>query len=188
MLSKSINELKEKLELRNKILSCCQIVGPIGPRGPRGERGIQGEPGLLIASSNEGIFFTGFADTNVTGEMIIQDPWLIPNPSEYISIISESEIEIEPGIYEITLTGLIENADEDHGAAFYLKNEAGSAIKDLSFQLPIGEGKIMHFSQVTLFKFDTLTTLQVMVNILGEEDTSNVTISDVNLLIKKIHT
>ena len=184
MLSKSINELKEKLELRNKILSCCQIVGPIGPRGPRGERGIQGEPGPL----NEGIFFTGFADTNVTGEMIIQDPWLIPNPSEYISIISESEIEIEPGIYEITLTGLIENADEDHGAAFYLKNEAGSAIKDLSFQLPIGEGKIMHFSQVTLFKFDTLTTLQVMVNILGEEDTSNVTISDVNLLIKKIHT
>ena len=88
MLSKSINELKEKLELRNKILSCCQIVGPIGPRGPRGERGIQGEPGPLIASSNEGIFFTGFADTNVTGEMIIQDPWLIPNPSEYISIIS----------------------------------------------------------------------------------------------------
>ena len=142
----------------------------------------------MIASSNEGIFFTGFADTNVTGEMIIQDPWLIPNPSEYISIISESKIEIGPGIYEITLTGLIENADEDHGAAFYLKNEAGSAIKDLSFQLPIGEGKIMHFSQVTLFKFDTLTTLQVMVNILGEEDTSNVTISDVNLLIKKIHT
>ena len=138
MLSKSIDELKEKLELRNKILSCCQIVGPIGPRGPRGERGIQGEPGPLIASSNEGIFFTGFADTNVTGEMIIQDPWLIPNPSEYISIISESEIEIEPGIYEITLTGLIENADEDHEAAFYLKNEAGSAIKDLSFQLPIG--------------------------------------------------
>ena len=180
MLSKSIDELKEKLELRNKILSCCQIVGPIGPRGPRGERGIQGEPGPLIASSNEGIF--------VTGEMIIQDPWLIPNPSEYISIISESKIEIEPGIYEITLTGLIENADEDHGAAFYLKNEDGAAIKDLSFQLPIGEGKIMHFSQVTFFKFDTLTTLQVMVNILGEEDTSNVTISDVNLLIKKIHT
>lgn len=46
----------------------------------------------------------------------------------------------------------------------------------------------MRFSQVTFFKFDTLTTLQVMVNILGEEDTSNVTISDVNLLIKKIHT
>lgn len=188
MLSKSIDELKEKLELRNKILSCCQIVGPIGPRGPRGERGIQGELRPLIASSNEGIFFTGFADTNVTGEMIIQAPQLISNQSEYISIISESEIEIEPGIYEITLTGLIENADEDHEAAFYLKNEDGSAIKDLSFQLPIGEGKIMHFSQVTFFKFDTLTKLQVMVNILGEEDTSNVTISDVNLLIKKIHT
>ena len=188
MLSKNIDELKEKLELRNKILGCCQIVGPTGPRGLQGERGIQGEPGPLIASSNEGIFFTGFTDTNVTGEMIIQDPWLIPNPSEYFSIISESEIEIEPGIYEITLTGLIENADEDHGAAFYLKNEDGSAIKDLSFQLPIGEGKIMHFSQVTFFRFDTLTTLQVMASILGEEDTSNVTISDVNLLIKRIHT
>lgn len=46
----------------------------------------------------------------------------------------------------------------------------------------------MHFSRVTFFKFDTLIKLQVMVNILGEEDTSNVTISDVNLLIKKIHT
>ena len=97
-------------------------------------------------------------------------------------------MEIEPSIYEITLTGLIENADEDHEAVFYLKNEVGSAIKDLSFQLPIGKGKITHFTQVTFFKFDTLTKLQVMVNILGEEDTSNVTISDVNLLIKKIHT
>lgn len=74
MLSKSIDELKEKLELRNKILSYCQIVGPIGTRGPREERGIQGEPGPLIASSNEGIYFTGIADTNVTGEMIIQAP------------------------------------------------------------------------------------------------------------------
>ena len=46
----------------------------------------------------------------------------------------------------------------------------------------------MRFSQVTFLKFDTLTTLQVMVNILDKEDTSNVTISDVNLLIKKIHT
>ena len=46
----------------------------------------------------------------------------------------------------------------------------------------------MHFSRVTFFKFETLIKLQVMVNILGEEDTSNVTISDVNLLIKKIHT
>lgn len=74
MLSKSIDELKEKLELRNKILSCYQIVCPIGPRGSRGERGIQGEPWPLIASSNKGIFFTGIADTNVTGEMIIQAP------------------------------------------------------------------------------------------------------------------
>jgi len=38
MLSKSIDELKEKLELRNKILSCFQIVGPIGPRGPHVEK------------------------------------------------------------------------------------------------------------------------------------------------------
>lgn len=26
MLAKSIDELKEKLELRNKILSCCQLL------------------------------------------------------------------------------------------------------------------------------------------------------------------
>ena len=50
--------------------------------------------------------------------MIIQAPQLIPNPSEYISIISESEMKIEPSIYEITLTGLIENADEDHEQHF----------------------------------------------------------------------
>lgn len=45
----------------------------------------------------------------------------------------------------------------------------------------------MYFSQTTIIRFEKETSLQVVVSILGDENTSNVVISDVNLLIKKIH-
>lgn len=196
MSNDKYQELEENLRLRNKLLKIgigCPIIGPTGPTGPQGiqgPEGIQGTTGPtgpIAISSNEGLFFTSFLDTRIQGEMLIDTPWLIPNPSPYFSLPSTSEIEVQPGIYEITLSGLIEEADDTHGAEVYLMDDKGSAIKGLSFRLPAGNTRQMHFSQTIVFRFEDTTILQSMVSILGEHDTSNVNIAEVNLLIKKIH-
>lgn len=192
-------ELLNNIELRNKIFKLgigCPSVGPtgpkgdpgqIGPKGDKGDKGDTGPAGPIIPSNTEGLLSTGFIDTNTTETLILQDVWVIPNPSQYFEILNQSDMQIQPGIYEITLSGLIKNADELHGATFYLQTNEGAAIKGLSFELPINTGKQMHFSQTILFRFEDVTILQVLSSILGEEATSNVVIFDVNLLIKKIH-
>lgn len=185
MTSHNYNKLKENLELRNKLVSLGFLCQSVGPKGKDGKDGKDGE---ISVSSSESLFFTGFEDTDISGAMVMSNTWFIPNQSEHFKLLSDDQLEVQPGVYEITLAGLIEQADVDHGANFYLKTNEGSAIKDLSYQLPIGEAKQMHFSNVTIFRFDKVTPLQVFVNILGDEMTSNVIISGVNLLIKKIHT
>ena len=45
----------------------------------------------------------------------------------------------------------------------------------------------MHFSQDILFRFEKANTLKVETSILGDEGTSNIVISNTNLLMKKIH-
>lgn len=182
MASQDYDKLKENLELRKKLIELgflCQSVGP---------RGRDGKDGEIAESSSEGLFFTGFIDTQDSGIMTFTNIWFIPNEQDYFKLISDNQVEVVPGVYEITLSGLIEQVDIDHGATFYLNTNEGSAIKDLTYQVPIGEAKQMHFSNVTIFRFEDITTLQVITDILGDKLTSNVKVSNVNLLIKKIHT
>lgn len=190
MSSNKYRELEENMKLRNKLLSLgigCSIIGPTGSQGPTGPQGVQGPTGPSAISSTDGIFSTGFNDSDIVGKMTFDNLWIIPSESEFFNQISDSELEIKPGIYEITMSGLINKADDTHGAEVYLQNSEGSAIKDLSFELSIGNGKQMYFSQTTFFRFEVETVLQVMTNILGDIGTSNVVISDVNLILKKIH-
>ena len=92
-----------------------------------------------------------------------------------------------PGIYEITMSGLISGVDNDHGAEIYLSDNNGSAVKDLDFKLANGDGKQMNFSRSIIFRFENPTILSVHTNITGEIGTSNIVISGVNLYFKKIH-
>ncbi len=198
MSSWNYQDLQEALRLRREILGC-PVAGPTGPRGlpgingatgatgPTGPTGATGPSGQVPSAVSEGLFFTGFMDIATTSEMTLQDPWLIPNPSEYFIVLNDTEIEVTPGIYQITLSGLVSGADDTHGATLYLKNDTGAAIKDLSFTLSPGDGKQASFSQTILFRFEEDTILQVDVSILGDQATSNVIVSDVNLLMKKIH-
>lgn len=187
-------ELEENIKLRNKLLCAgigYQIVGPTGPQGPTGmtgPQGMQGPIGPIAVSSNEGIFFTSFQDSVISDAMNLEDTWFIPSVSPYFSLPSENQIEVQPGIYEITFSGLIEKADDTHGATFYIKTGEGAALKDTVFKLEAGDGKQMNFSQTILFRFEDATILQATVDILGEEDTSNVVVSSVNLIMKKIYT
>lgn len=195
---KKCQELEENMKLKNKLLKlglACQI-GPTGPKGERGEigpTGLQGPTGPIgptgpaAISANESVFFANFIDTNTSETMSVQDSWLVPSQTEYFNLLNDSEIEVKPSIYEITFSGLISQVDDTHGATFYLQTTAGSAIKDLTFELLAGNGKQMNFSQTILFRFEEDTTLEVVSNIQGDSNTSNVTITDVNLLMKKLH-
>lgn len=168
-------------------------IGPTGPQGLKGDKGDtglvgpQGEPGPIISSTNEGMLFASFAETKANGPMLFENSWLVPSDSLYFNILNNNEIQIQPGIYEITLSSFLDGSDVDHGAEVYLKTMDGSAIKDLDYKLPIGSTMPMNFSQNILFRFENVTVLQVEVNLLGEEETSNVVVSNTNLLIKKIH-
>ena len=168
-------------------------IGPTGPQGLKGDKGDtglvgpQGEPGPIISSTNEGMLFANFAETKANGPMLFENSWLVPSDSLYFNILNNNEIQIQPGIYEITLSSFLDVSDVDHGAEVYLKTMDGSAIKDLDYKLPIGSTMPMNFSQNILFRFEDVTILGVEVNLLGEEETSNVVVSNTNLLIKKIH-
>ena len=168
-------------------------IGPTGPQGLKGDKGDtglvgpQGEPGPIISSTNEGMLFASFAETKANGPMLFENSWLVPSDSLYFNILNNNEIQIQPGIYEITLSSFLDGSDVDHGAEVYLKTMDGSAIKDLDYKLPIGSTMPMNFSQNILFRFEDVTILGVEVNLLGEEETSNVVVSNTNLLIKKIH-
>jgi hypothetical protein len=105
------------------------------------------------------MFYTSFVDTKAEWLLTTSSPWLIPNLSNYFEVVNENEVLVKPGIYEITLSGLISNADNTHRGHFYLQDENGSKIK--------------------------ATKLSVNTIILGAA-ASNVEFSNVNLMIKKI--
>lgn len=161
--------------------------GLIGPTGPQGERGETGPKGDTPISSSEGVFFASYNDTNDIEAMVISDTWLILEFSEYFIIPNNTEVEVVPGIYEIDLSGYIDGVDNTHGGSFYLVDSTGAAIKDLNFELLEGDISRMYFSKNILFRFEEDTILEVMTNLTGDINTSNVGIKDVTLLMKKIH-
>ena len=120
--------------------------------------------------------------------MNIQDKYLIPQNAKYFNTSGKTDIKLTQGVYEIAFSGAIEEVDNMHGGIFYVKDDTGKVVMDLSFKLPGGVISQMHFSQNVLIKFDTDVTLQVMAGIIGDAESSKVVINDVNLLLKKLKT
>lgn len=77
--------------------------------------------------------------------------------------------------------------DNTHGGSFYLVDSTGYVIKDLTFELLEGDINGRYFSKNILFRFEDDTILDVMTNLTGDINTSNVEVKDVTLLMKKIH-
>lgn len=77
--------------------------------------------------------------------------------------------------------------DNTHGGSFYLVDSTGYVIKDLIFELLEGDINGMYFSKNILFRFEDDTILDVMTNLTGDINTSNIELKDVTLLMKKIH-
>lgn len=158
------------------------------PKGEKGDVGEIGPEGPITEGSTEEILFVSFAETNISGLMIIQDKYLIPQNAKYFNTSGNTDIKLTQGVYEIAFSGAIEEVDNMHGGIFYVKDDTGKVVMDLSFKLPGGVISQMHFSQNVLIKFDTDVTLQVMAGIIGDAESSKVVINDVNLLLKKLKT
>lgn len=158
------------------------------PKGEKGDAGEIGPEAPIREGSTEEILFVSFAETNISGLMNIQDKYLIPQNAKYFNIAGKTDIKLTQGVYEIAFSGAIEEVDNMHGGIFYVKDDTGKVVMDLSFKLPGGVISQMHFSQNVLIKFDTDVTLQVMAGIIGDAESSKVVINDVNLLLKKLKT
>lgn len=158
------------------------------PKGEKGDAGEIGPEGPITEGSTEEILFVSFAETNISGLMNIQDKYLIPQNAKYFNTSGNTDIKLTQGVYEIAFSGAIEEVDNMHGGIFYVKDDTGKVVMDLSFKLPGGVISQMHFSQNVLIKFDTDVTLQVMAGIIGDAESSKVVINDVNLLLKKLKT
>lgn len=158
------------------------------PKGQKGDAGEIGPEGPITEGSTEEILFVSFAETNISGLMNIQDKYLIPQNAKYFNTSGNTDIKLTQGVYEIAFSGAIEEVDNMHGGIFYVKDDTGKVVMDLSFKLPGGVISQMHFSQNVLIKFDTDVTFQVMAGIIGDAESSKVVINDVNLLLKKLKT
>ena len=158
------------------------------PKGEKGDVGEIGPEGPIAEGFTEEVLFVSFAETNISGLMNIQDKYLIPQNAKYFNISGKTDIKLTQGVYEIAFSGAIEEVDNMHGGIFYVKDDTGKVVMDLSFKLPGGVISQMHFSQNVLIKFDTDVTLQVMAGIIGDAESSKVVINDVNLLLKKLKT
>ena len=163
------------------------IAIPKGDKGDVGPTGPQGPIGPIMEGSTEGMLFASFAETNISGLMNIQETHIIPTDSEFFKINGRNDIIVSPGVYEIAFSGAIEEVDSTHGGIFYVKDDAGQVVMDLSFKLSGGVVPQMHFSQNIIFEFKKDTTLQVMAGIIGDAASSRIKINDVNLLLKKIY-
>ena len=90
-------------------------------------------------------------------------------------------------LYKISFSCYITGVDADHGMEVYLMDDTGAAIKDFDYKLEQETLSQMNYSRVVLFRFEKTTVLSVSVVLIGDKGTSNVKVSDTNLVLEKIH-
>lgn len=155
-------------------------AGPIGPEGPKGEDGTSND--ILYNS----LFFVDIPETTVAGIAQIGSSKKIPNTDEYFKISESRNINIQQsGTYEITLNGKISGVTSTIGASFYLYDVTNNQkISNSTLQLRKGNISEMTFSKLFLLEVNNLVQLQLRTEIENNQ-TADITFSDINILIKK---
>lgn len=173
------------------------IQGPKGEKGDTGEKGEQGEKGdtgpvgptgSMGPTSYDGVVFASYMDTTAAGIARVGATRIIPGYNKLFSI-ANNEIEVKlTGVFEVTLCGRISGVTNDTGASFSLYNATtGEDVSDLIFELDKGNTPDMDFSETNVVDIIGPAKLQLKTNISGDQDTSNIKFSYMNVLIKSFH-
>lgn len=162
------------------------IEGPKGDKGDPGEKGEQGEDGTSNDILYNSLFFVDIPETTVAGIAQVGSSKKIPNTDEYFKISESRNINIQQsGTYEITLDGKISGVTSTIGASFYLYDVTNKKkISNSTLQLRKGNISEMTFSKLFLLEVNNLIQLQLRTEIENNQ-TDNITFSDINILIKK---
>mgnify|MGYP000202242041 CR=1 FL=1 len=162
------------------------IEGPKGEKGDPGEKGEQGEDGTSNDILYNSLFFVDIPETTVAGIAQVGSSKKIPNTDEYFKISESRNINIQQsGTYEITLNGKISGVTSTIGASFYLYDVTNKKkISNSTLQLRKGNISEMTFSKLFLLEVNNLIQLQLRTEIENNQ-TDNITFSDINILIKK---
>lgn len=159
------------------------LIGPTGPQGEIGPQGLSGEEG---PTSHPAVLFVSYAETNYSRTMPIQESKMIPADNNIFYIPNNTDITIiQEGTYEITLCGIISGVTTSNGGIFLLNDETGKVVQDLSFNLPAGNTSVVNFSEVIITDLKASTTLSVRCGITGDQSTSGIKFTCVNLVVKK---
>lgn len=162
-------------------------IGAQGIQGPPGPKGDKGDDATVGPASYTAIFWASYIDTQEAKTMLFRTMRGIPGDVNTFEAPNGSDIKVKiKGVYEITLCGRISGVSENTGAKFYLYNETdASVINDMSFLLSQGNTQDMDFSEVTIAEIKNPATLVVKTEFTGDSSKSNITFSDVNLIIKR---
>lgn len=176
----------KKIKDRLKEAGIFQGIGPTGPQGipgPQGEigpTGPQGESGLPYQA-----LFSGFYNEANGNEIAtFLNKRVFPTDSD-VFITTDTDITIDKGVYELTLSGVITGADNDDGGIFYLYDVTSDTIvSGLYFLLNKGNTPEMYFSGVAIIAIDTPSTFQVKTELTGG-GVKKVKFSGINIVLKK---
>lgn len=163
------------------------IKGDTGPQGIQGPKGDKGDDASVGPASYTAIFWASYIDTKEAKTMLFRTMRGIPGDTTTFEAPNESDINVKlSGVYEITLCGRISGVSTTTGAKFYLYNSSDSSvINDMSFLLSEGSTQDMDFSEVTIAEIKNPATLIVKTEFTGDSSQSDITFSDVNLIIKR---
>ncbi len=148
---------------------------------PKGEKG-DGDSNLYNA-----LIFIAVPETTVSGIAILGSTKKVPNTSEYFTINNGTKISIQKaGTYEITISGKITGVTSTVGASFYLF-DVGKSEKITSFTLELKKGNLenINLSKVNILEIENTTELQLKTEIENDDTSTNITFSDISILIKR---
>lgn len=161
-------------------------TGPTGPKGDIGPKGDKGDPGSLEPVLYNSSFFVNVPETTVSGTALLGTPKIIPNNNEYFKISNGINVSIQKnGSYEIYLSGKISGVTSNIGASFYLQDVTNNQkITNSIFELKKGNISEMNFSKFFLLEITNPIEIQLITEIENNQ-TADITFSDMNILIKK---
>ncbi len=145
--------------------------GTTGPTGPTAEPNI-----CFISYMNK---------KNIQGDLDIEKNKIYPTNSSNYTIIGQ-EVQMGPGLYEITYSGYLKKPGTTGQAVLHLlaiTSSATTTLPDMDIEL-LGDNQYTYFSSTGVFEFDQTINLCVS---LGFYNTPTVETDHVNVLIKKLN-